>query len=77
MGHPVSGAERGAEGFQQPAVDGRGGLAMQLLVDDGLDQRLKGRLAAGDAHGERPGALDQAAEFGIGGGEVRMAAAES
>jgi len=50
-------------------VDGGGGLAVELLVDDGLDQRLKRRLRAGDAEGELAGALDEAAEFGVGGGE--------
>jgi hypothetical protein len=51
-------------------VDGGGGFAVELLVDDGFKQRLEGRLRAGDAQGEGAGALDEAAEFGIGGGEL-------
>ena len=52
-------------------MDGGGGFAVELLVDDGFKQRLEGRLRAGDAQGEGAGALDEAAEFGIGSGEVR------
>ena len=59
----------GVEAFEQAAMDGRGGLAVKLLIDDALDQRLEGRLRAGDAQREWAGALDEAAEFGIGGGE--------
>jgi hypothetical protein len=59
----------GGRRFEQAAVDGGGGLAVELLVDDGFDQRLEGGLGAGDAHGEGAGALDEAAEFGVGGGE--------
>jgi hypothetical protein len=51
-------------------VDGGRGLAVELLVDDGLDQSLEGRLRAGDAQGERAGALDEAAEFGVGRGKL-------
>jgi hypothetical protein len=60
---------RWGEGFDQAAVDGRRGFAVELLVDDGFDEGLEGRLRAGDAQGEGAGALDEAAEFGIGGGE--------
>jgi hypothetical protein len=50
-------------------MDGRRGFAMQLLVDDALDQRLKGGLRAGQAQGKRACAFDEAAQFGICGGE--------
>ena len=50
-------------------MDGRRGLAVQLLIDDALNQRLKRRLRAGQAQREWPGASDQAGKFGIGGGE--------
>lgn len=54
---------------QQPGMDGGGGLAVQLLVDDGLGEGLKGGLTAGQAHGEWPGASDEFAQFGVGCGE--------
>ena len=59
-------------------MDGGGGFAVELLVDDGLDEGFEGGLGAGDAHGEGAGALDEAAELGVGGGEfAAMARAES
>lgn len=62
-------AAEGIEAFEQAAMDGGGGLAVELLVDDALDQRLERRLRAGKAHVEWACALDEAAELGIGGGE--------
>jgi len=56
-----------AEGFEEPAVNGGCGFAVELLVDDGLDQRLEGGLCAGDAEPKGPGALDQFAKFRVGG----------
>jgi hypothetical protein len=47
-------------------MDGGGGFAVELLVDDRFDEGFKGRLGAGDAHGEGAGTLDELAEFGIG-----------
>jgi hypothetical protein len=47
-------------------VDGRGGLAVQLLIDDRLQQRLERRLCRGELQRERSGALNQAAQFGVG-----------
>ena len=32
------------EAAQQLGMDGSGGFAMQLLIEDGLGERLKGRL---------------------------------
>jgi len=54
-----------AEGLQQTAMNGGGGLAVQLLIDDRLHQGLKRRLRAGDAQPEGAGALDQAAQPGV------------
>ena len=72
MGSGACGLERQhwGEGFEQAAVDGGGGFAVELLIDDGLDERFEGRLGAGDAQGEGAGAFDELAEFGIGGGEL-------
>ena len=50
-------------------MDGGGGLAVELLIDDGFDEGFEGGLGAGDAHGEGAGAGDELAEFGVGGGE--------
>ena len=40
-GMPRLRAVRRAEGFEQAAVDGGGGLAVELLVDDGLRPALR------------------------------------
>ena len=61
--------EDGREGFDEAAMDGCGGLAVQLLVDDGFDECLERRLRTGDAQGAGADAGDEAAEFGVGGGE--------
>ncbi len=61
--------QRGREGFEQAAMDGGGGFAVELLVDDGFDESFEGRLRVGDAHDEGTGAFDELAEFGVGGGE--------
>src|SRR6266851_474324 len=70
LGCEVLVAGDGVEALEQAAMDGGGGFAVELLVDDGLDESLEGRLRAGDAHGEGAGALDELAEFGVGGGEL-------
>ncbi len=57
----------GREGFEETAMDGGGCFAVELLVDDGFDESLKGGLGAGDPHGEGAGALDELAELEIGG----------
>ncbi len=59
----------GLEGVEEAAVDGGGGLAVELLVDDGLGEGLEGGLGAGEPEGEGAGALNEAAQFGVGGGE--------
>ena len=51
-------------------MDGGGGFAVELLVNDALDEGLEGGLSAGEAEGEGTAALDEAGEFGIGGGEL-------
>jgi hypothetical protein len=56
-------------------VDGGGGFAVELLIDDGFDESFKRGLRAADAHGELAGAFDEFAEFGVCGGE--FAAGES
>ena len=60
--------QRGREGFNHAAMDCGGGFAVELLIDDAFDEGFKGRLGAGYAHCERASALDESAEFGIGGG---------
>ena len=60
----------GREGFNKATVDGGGSLAVELLVDDGFDERFEGGLSPGDTHGERADAGDELAEFGVGCGEV-------
>ncbi len=60
----------GREAFDETLMDGGGGFAVELLIDDGLEQGLEGRLAAGELHGEWAGALDEFAELRICGGEV-------
>ena len=55
--------------FEQAAMNGGGGFAVELLIDDAFDESFEGGEAAGDLHGEGTGALDEFAEFGIGGGE--------
>lgn len=59
-------AERGEQAFE----NGRGRLAVELLINDGFEQRLKGRVLAFELQGEGSGALDEVAEFRVGGGEV-------
>ena len=49
-------------------MDGGGGFAVKLLVDDAFDEGFEWRLGAGDAHGEGTGAFDELRQFGIGGG---------
>ncbi len=65
----VVGVVGGAEGAEELAVNGGGGFAVELLIDDGLEQGFKGRGGGCELHGEGAGALDEAGEFGVGGGE--------
>ena len=51
-------------------MNGGGRFAVELLVDDALDEGFEGGLGAGELKGEGAGALDEASEFGIGGGEL-------
>ena len=64
------GAAEWVEGFEQAAVDGGGGLAMELLVDDGFGEGFEGGLGGGELHGEGARAVDELAEFGVGGGKL-------
>ncbi len=50
-------------------VDGGGGLAVELLIDDGFEQGLKGGGGGGELEGEGAGAFDEAAEARVRGGE--------
>jgi hypothetical protein len=65
LGGEVLVAGDGVEAFEQAAVDGGGGFAVELLIDDALDEGLKRRLRAGDAHGEGASAFDETPKFGI------------
>ncbi len=58
-----------SEAFDEAGVDGGGGFAVKLLVEDGADERLEGRLGLGEAEVEGSGAGDEATEFGVGGRE--------
>jgi hypothetical protein len=60
----------GVEAVEQAAMNRGGRLAVQLLVHDGFDQCLKGRLRTGEAHGERTSAGHQLLQLGIGIGEL-------
>jgi hypothetical protein len=60
----------GVEAGEEFGMDGRGRLAVELLVDDGFEQRLKGRLGAGEFEGEWAGSGDEFAEFGVASGEL-------
>ena len=51
-------------------MDGSGGLAVQLLVEDGFEQRLERRRQRVEPEGEGPGAIDEDAEFGVAGAKV-------
>src|SRR5215469_14438074 len=63
-------AVRGVEALDEALMNGCGSLAVELLVDDGFDQGLEGRLCAGEAEGEGAGSLDELCELGVGGGEI-------
>ena len=51
-------------------VDGGGGLAVQLLVEDGLEQGFEGRRSGVEAQRKGAGAVDEGGEFGVGGLEM-------
>ena len=59
-------------------MDGGRSLAVQLLVEDGLEQRLEGRRRAIEAEREGANAIDQRGEFGVAGAEMgqRLVAVE-
>ncbi len=66
----VGGAgKRAAMGFEQAAQDRAGGVAMELLVGDGADQRLE-RLAPLRLGGAGADAGDQPGELGLHGAEM-------
>src|SRR6266496_162530 len=58
----------GKESHKTP-MDRRGSLARELLVDDGLGERLEGARQLFDMEAIGPGPLDQRRELGIGGAE--------
>ena len=60
----------GVKTLQHAPVDGGRGLAVQLLIDDGLDQRLKGGLCAPYLHGEGAGTDDEFAQLRVSCGEL-------
>jgi hypothetical protein len=59
------------EAGEEACVDGGGGFAVELLVDDGLGEGFKGGLLRGQAHCEGAGAGDELGKPGVGGGEMR------
>ena len=65
----AGGCSDGIEAFEQASVDGGCGFAVELLIDDALYECFEGGLGAGEPEGEGACTLDEAREFGIGGGE--------
>lgn len=64
------------EAFDHAAMDGGGGFAVELLIDDGFDERFEWGLRAGYAEFEGACAFDEFAESGIGGGEFATGESE-
>jgi len=60
-----------AEKLADPAMDGGGGFAVQLLVKDGFKQRLKERRRSIDAESEWADAMDECGELEIVRAQVR------
>ena len=58
-----------AKGSEQSFEDGGGGSSVELLINDGFEERLEGRVLALEFEGEGAGVLDEVAKFGIGCGE--------
>ena len=54
-----------AEGGEQAFEDGGGGFAVELLIDDGLEQGFEGGVLALEFEGEGADAGDELAEFGV------------
>jgi hypothetical protein len=65
-----------AEQSQQAPQDGPGSIGVQLLVQDGLEQRFKGRVRA--FHPQRKGTdtFDQRAQLGVRHGPIAGAPAQ-
>ena len=64
------GGGRASEVSADATVDCCGRLAVQLLINDGLEEGLEGRGSGVEAHCEGAGAVDEAGEFGVGSFEV-------
>jgi len=47
-------------------------LAIQLLIEDRLQQRFKGRLLRVELEGESTGAVDQRRQLGVGGAQMHQ-----
>ena len=50
-------------------MDGGGGFAVELLIDDGFGEGFEGGLVGGEAGGEWTRTRDEAGELRISGGE--------
>ena len=70
FGRGVKFAKAGEQAFE----DGGGGFAVELLVDDRLEERFERGVLAFEFEGEGPGAIDELAEFGVGCGEFAAGA---
>ena len=71
FGSGVDGRKRGhgLEAGDEAGVDGGGGLAVELLVDDGFGEGFEGRLVGRETEGDGTGGGDEPGELGVGGGE--------
>ena len=57
-----------SEGSNKAGVDCSGGFSVKLLLNNGLQESLKGRLLRGEAKGEWAGLGDEFCQLGVCGG---------
>lgn len=62
-------AAKGLEARDHAGVNGGGGFAVELLIDDGFGEGFEGGLAGGEAQGEGAGAGDELGKLRVSGGE--------
>ena len=62
-------AAEGLKAGDHARMNAGGRFAVELLIDDGFNESLKGRLGRGEAKRERSGTFNEPGEFGVGGRE--------